>query len=644
MMLRFVKWTTVVLLLLGLAVAPAAAQGSGAVSGAVRNANTGAGIVGVTVYVLDSAGGVVASETTGTGGAYLATGLPAGTYYVKTYNTLGYIDEVYDNLPCDGGVCPDVTGGTGVAIAGTGTTPGVDFALELAGSISGSVWDDETSAPLAGVSVFVYNAAGIQVGVGYTNASGAYAVGGLAGGTYYARTGNSYGFVDELFGFQPCPMGVCPPVTSGDAIEVTAGATTRGISFWLSVGGAVTGTVAHAVSGDYLDGVIIFIYDSAGIQVGFGDAAGGVFMLDQLPAGSYYLRTVNAAGFVDELYDNLPCPGGVCPPVTSGTAVSVASGVMTGDIDFRLMPLLPGGSVRSDFTGDLTSDLLWRGTGGDLWLWGIKNAAHATDAYVGAVADPNWEIKGQADLNGDGMTDLVWRHKLDGTVYYWQLDGAHWAMPATELFVATVDISYDIVGTGDFDGDGKADLLWRNPAIGDLWLWRMNGAEVLGQSYVDTVDLSYAIRGLGDVNGDLKADVIWQGVAGDLWVWLMNGAVKDVQAYVGTVADQNYQVQQIADFDADMKADLLWWNSVAGDVWIWRLDGADVLSEHCVGVVANTDYRIQAAGDYNGDQKADILWRNVVAGDMWIWLMDGPAKASEAYLGTVGDPGYQIVK
>lgn len=611
----------------------------GRISGKVTHGTGGLGSVRVAVY--DSTGTCVGRGLTNGEGEYTTTALQPGTYYLKSTNHLGYIDEVYDNLPCDGGVCPDVTGGTGIAIAGTGTTPGVDFALELAGSISGSVWDDETSAPLAGVSVFVYNAAGIQVGVGYTNASGAYAVGGLAGGTHYARTGNSYGFVDELFGFHPCPMGACPPVTSGDAIEVTAGATTPGISFWLSVGGAVTGTVAHAVWGYYLDGVSIFIYDSAGSQVGFGEAAGGVFMLDQLPAGSYYLRTVNAAGFVDELYDNLPCPGGVCPPVTSGTAISVASGVMTGDIDFRLMPLLPGGSVRSDFTGDLTSDLLWRGTGGDLWLWGIENAAHATDAYVGAVADPNWEIKGQGDLNGDGMTDLVWRHKLDGTVYYWQMDGA---MPAAELFVATVDISYDIVGTGDFDGDGKADLLWRNPVIGDLWLWRMNGAEVLGQSYVDTVDLSYAIRGLGDVNGDLKADVIWQGVAGDLWVWLMNGAVKDAQAYVGTVADPSYQVQQIADFDADMKADLLWWNSVAGDVWIWRLDGADVLSEHYVGLVANTDYRIQAAGDYNGDQKADILWRNVVAGDMWIWLMDGPAKASEAYLGTVGDPGYQIVK
>ena len=295
----------------------------------------------------------------------------------------------------------------------------------------------------------------------------------------------------------------------------------------------------------------------------------------------------------------------------------------------------------ADFTGDLTSDLLWRGPGGDLWLWGMENAAHATDAYVGIVADPNWEIRAQADVNGDGMADLVWRHKLDGTVYYWQMDGA---TPTAELFVATVDVSYDIVGTGDFDGDGKADLLWRNPALGDLWLWRMNGAEVLGQQYIDTVDLSYAIKGLGDVNGDFKTDVIWQGAAGDLWVWLMNGAVKDAQAYVGTVADATYQLQQVADFDADLKADLLWWNTVAGDVWIWRLDGADVLSEHYVGLVANTNYRIQAAGDYNGDQKADILWRNIVAGDLWVWLMDGAVKASEAYLGTVADAGYQIVK
>jgi len=121
----------------------------------------------------------------------------------------------------------------------------------------------------------------------------------------------------------------------------------------------------------------------------------------------------------------------------------------------------------------------------------VKHAAHATDAYVSVVGDPNWEIRAQGDRNGDGKADLVWRHKRDGTVYYWQMDGA---TPVAELFVATVDVSYDIVGTGDFDGDGKADILWR------------------------TI------------------------VAGDLWVWLMDGPVKASEAYLGIVADQAYQV------------------------------------------------------------------------------------------------------
>jgi len=319
---------------------------------------------------------------------------------------------------------------------------------------------------------------------------------------------------------------------------------------------------------------------------------------------------------------------------TSWVQPSQASSIVVIDDD-------NDGGTALDLTGDGTSDLLWRGTGGDLWLWPMAAGAKAGDAYVGIVADSNWEIRGQGDLDGDGTADLLWRHKLDGTVYYWRMvNGA----PAAELYVATVDVSYDIAGTGDFDGDGKADILWRNPAVGDLWLWRMNGAAVLGQVYVDSVDLSYGIKGLGDLNGDTKTDVVWQGATGDLWAWLMNGAAKSSVAYVGTVADATYQIQAVADFDADQKADLLWWNSLGGDVWIWRMNGAGVVSEHYVGLVSDTHYRIQAAGDYNGDGKADLLWRNIAAGDLWVWLMNGPTKASEAYLGIVADQGYRVVR
>ena len=42
-----------------------------------------------------------------------------------------------------------------------------------------------------------------------------------------------------------------------------------------------------------------------------------------------------------------------------------------------------------------------------------------------------------------------------------------------------------IVGTGDFDGDGKADLLWRDSASGITAVWLRNGA-VLNASGVVT--------------------------------------------------------------------------------------------------------------------------------------------------------------
>jgi hypothetical protein len=38
--------------------------------------------------------------------------------------------------------------------------------------------------------------------------------------------------------------------------------------------------------------------------------------------------------------------------------------------------------------------------------------------------------------------------------------------------------NWHIVGTGDFNGDNKTDILWRND-IGTLQVWTMNGLSVL---------------------------------------------------------------------------------------------------------------------------------------------------------------------
>ena len=37
---------------------------------------------------------------------------------------------------------------------------------------------------------------------------------------------------------------------------------------------------------------------------------------------------------------------------------------------------------------------------------------------------------------------------------------------------------WQIVGTGDYDGDGRSDILWRNSSSGDNYVFLMNGTAV----------------------------------------------------------------------------------------------------------------------------------------------------------------------
>ena len=76
----------------------------------------------------------------------------------------------------------------------------------------------------------------------------------------------------------------------------------------------------------------------------------------------------------------------------------------------------------------------------------------------------------------------------------------------------------------DFNGDGKADVLWQNTS-GSRALWLMNDTTFGSSIFLPSVATSWKIAGSGDFNGDNKPDILWQNSSGARLIWLMDGTV-----------------------------------------------------------------------------------------------------------------------
>jgi hypothetical protein len=96
---------------------------------------------------------------------------------------------------------------------------------------------------------------------------------------------------------------------------------------------------------------------------------------------------------------------------------------------------------------------------------------------------------------------------------------------------------------GDFDGDGKADILWRHTGNGNTVLWQMDGFSKVASGSIGAPPPVWGIEQIRDANGDGLSDVLWRNSStGNSIVWLMNGFTRLRAGSIGTVPDV-WQVQ-----------------------------------------------------------------------------------------------------
>jgi hypothetical protein len=293
-----------------------------------------------------------------------------------------------------------------------------------------------------------------------------------------------------------------------------------------------------------------------------------------------------------------------------------------------------GYSAASDFNGDQHSDLLWRNVNGDLTSWQIS-ASGGNQFQHGVIytnVDPSWKASELFDINGDGVSDILWRNTDSGTSV-WRGNGNG---TFTGIYYDhSLGNDWRIAATGDFNADGKDDILWR-ATDGGVSVWRSIGAGFQGVFYHSPVATDWKIVGTGDFNGDGKDDVIWRGPNKATTTWQSTGDGFAEGAFFDSSVGSDWRIEGIGDFDGDGQDDLFW-HSDRGEVSLWKGDHGSFNTSVFYDASVGPDWRFAEIGDFNGDGRADILWRSD-SGALSMWLAQGDGfNKTVFYDGSVGN-------
>ena len=326
-------------------------------------------------------------------------------------------------------------------------------------------------------------------------------------------------------------------------------------------------------------------------------------------------QTLNYSG------GSLTLTGGISGTLTASAAAG-------GGVQLAIQTVVnPPADVRNDFNGDGRSDILWRNSDGQMsnWLGQANGGFVQNNANAAGVVPIAWAIAGTGDFNGDGRDDILWRNS-DGQLSNWLATASGGYTPNNANAAAVVPTSWQVVGTGDFNGDGRDDILWRNSdGTVSNWLANSNG---LGGFIANDANAarfaptSWTVVGTGDFNGDGRDDILWRNSNGQLSNWLgqANGGFVLNDAVALTQVDTAWKVVGTGDFNGDGRDDILWRNDNGTlSTWNGQANGGFLNNGGVSATFVPLAWSVVAVGDYNGDGRDDILWRNT-DGTLTDWL------------------------
>ncbi len=268
------------------------------------------------------------------------------------------------------------------------------------------------------------------------------------------------------------------------------------------------------------------------------------------------------------------------------------------------------GTGQFDPDNDRASDiLLQNSTNGDLEVLTDLTGTPTVTALSAQPGSVDWKAVATGDFNGDAASDILLQNTVTGAteIMFLNTNAGDGFMvlpdaPGTVAGGSPVSVSgpaagtaWKAIATGDFNADGKSDIVWQNSATKQVQVYLMDGATRLNTPVSQAATGLTAI-GTGDFNGDGNSDILFQNASGQAVIWFMNGAVHTGNKTVAKPTVAAWSVSGSEDVDGNGYSDIIW-TDASGNAAATKLGGPSSMTST---TVTNSNFGLTpAAGGFH---------------------------------------------
>jgi hypothetical protein len=268
--------------------------------------------------------------------------------------------------------------------------------------------------------------------------------------------------------------------------------------------------------------------------------------------------------------------------------------------------------------------IVGRATNGQIWV-GVSNGSSAFSATMWSAWNSRvaWQYMQTADFNGDGLADIIGRDPTTGTWWVGLSNGSTFTTSAWGAW--NTSLTWVDVHVADLNGDGKADLIGRAQQSGQWWASISTGSSFTNSLWATwNPAATWVDVKVGDFNGDGKADLAGRYLQGGQW-WVAQSTGSSFVSSLWTTwnAAVTWVDVKVGDFDGDGKADLVGRMLENGQWWVALSSGASFTNAFWGQWNTGVTWVDVQVGDFNGDGQTDIIGRAKEYGAWWVGLSNG---------------------